>query len=207
MEKQYQIPPRGQQASTALTNDQFKAVIDHLMETGQVRLAVIGILLSSPMRIGDVLKTLRIDDVYDFQGIPRKEIRLKEEKTGNVRLVPIWLSEESKVYKILNTYYQSELKTRKRSDILFLNQKMKTPLSDVGVFTLLQQFKGRFGIEKISSHSFRKHCGAGLYGAGYDIEIISECYGHQSSKTTRRYLGIQPKFIREAQEALIGLRG
>src|SRR5258706_3174266 len=144
MEKQYQIPPRGQQASTALTNDQFKAVIDHLMETGQVRLAVIGILLSSPMRIGDVLKTLRIDDVYDFQGIPRKEIRLKEEKTGNVRLVPIWLSEESKVYKILNTYYQSELKTRKRSDILFLNQKMKTPLSDVGVFTLLQQFKGRF---------------------------------------------------------------
>jgi len=188
----------GSVRSTALTRNQFEFVVSGLIERGDLRCASICYLLKSPMRISDVLN-LKVEHIWDFQGEPRKAIWLTEIKTGSKRSVPIWATGEEGVYKVLKAYRES-ITDRPKTGPAFISQKLKTTLSEEGFFWLLRDFVGKENIEHLSSHSFRKACGSGLFhDHGVQVEVLSKIYGHQDVKSTMTYLDITAKEVKEAQ--------
>ena len=55
------------------------------------------------------------------------------------------------------------------------------------------------GYEGISTHSFRKYFGTGLYyDTNCDIALVQQALQHSSPAVTRKYIGIQMKALEEA---------
>lgn len=194
--------PTGSRRARALTREQFDACLADCIARGAWRDAAIILLLAKPLRVSDLLR-LRIDDLYTPEGGKRDHLELREVKTGTYRSIPLWKDGTEKIVEVLGQLFNGTLKGLPRNAYVFMASKTKSRLSSEGVFYILNQFKGKYGIETISSHSCRKTPGRFLFEAGYEIEIIAECYGHRDIRNTRTYLDIPMAAVREAQAAIM----
>lgn len=187
----------------ALEKFQFDHVVESFINQGDYRMASLAMLAGKALRVSDLL-AMNIETVFDPEGLVRPVVRLKEEKTGHYREIPIWKDGTEKLFEVLSRFYCRSLEGLNRSGPLFTNSKQKTRMTRAGVHFLLNQFKGEAKIESISSHSIRKCAGRYLHNeCGFDIETISEIYAHTSVATTRTYLSIAPMEVRRAWDNLM----
>lgn len=160
---------------------------------------IICLLMAKCLRIGDVLRTLRISDVYTKSGEIRNEVNLKEEKTGKPKKLVIKGSK--RLHECLEAYYP-EVAALDHSAPLFYAKKTGMPLQDKGVKKLLGAFVDHRGIEQCSPHSFRKFGAKHVFNSGYDVEIVSQILNHSSVRETRTYLDVKPREVEEAMGVL-----
>ena len=200
----------GSKSTIPLTYPQVVHIADHFLAAKDYRMECVVLLLARCLRIGDVVRTLKMGDVYSFApgiselnlvGVLNKEIAFREEKTNKKRMLEV--GESSRLYHALVRYWVHEANYLPSTAQLFYGKREKMPLLDGGVKKLLAQFVGQAQIRQCSPHSFRK------FGARYiwevhkvPLEVVSDILNHSNPKTTRVYLGINSDDVTNANRKL-----
>jgi site-specific recombinase XerD len=192
--------PKGSRKTRALTKEQFDFVVEAFRRRGDYRMEAICLLMGRCLRIGDVLRTLKIQDIFTQSGEARDTICLREEKTGKSK--SFHTQNSTRLREVLADYYKTTLNNLPKDGPIFFGEKTGRPLTDQGVKFLLSEFIGERGIEQCSPHSFRKFGAKYLWTQGVEIETISEVLNHHSVKETRTYLDIQRKEVESAMAML-----
>lgn len=159
---------------------------DYLLFTLGINLAV---------RIGDLLQ-LKIKDVLGKDGIVRKAIHFKEQKTGR----DIYPAVNSAALEALEFYFE-KVKVRNPDTYLFRKDKKNRPLTRQRVWQLIQEWTLMVGIRKegegrYGCHSLRKTFGYQAWKLGVTTEELQHKLGHRSAEVTRRYIGISQDMVR-----------
>lgn len=98
-----------------------------------------------------------------------------------------WLPEREKL-----------LKTERNPHLFIHRRKGKATQYSIAWFdTTIQKISRRCGF-KFSHHTLRRTFGKNLYGAGVKVPTIATILGHEDTKTTIRYLGIDLDDMSEA---------
>ena len=188
-----------------LKMEQLNHVIDSLEQDANWNYLTITLLLMKATRVGDLLKTITIGDVYDEKGNVRETLEYNEGKTGKHRIIPI---KGDRLIHALNKVYQNNrLSTRPRDAGLFYSRKAVgrfdgCTISNVAVNANLQKFVGECGIEAISSHAIRKTSVRFMFENGTPIEVISRILNHSSSEVTYRYICINNQDVNKTLSLL-----
>lgn len=143
-------------------------------------MALIGVY--SGLRISDILK-LRVIDVED-----KKEITIKEQKTGKNRTFPINPFVRKEIDKYIDDY-DLDLK-----DYLIVSRQKdrngrRKPISRVRAYQILDKAGEEFGLEHIGTHTLRKTFGNLYYEQIGDIVGLQQIYNHCDPSVTLRYIG------------------
>jgi len=181
-----------------ITRDQFDYILNEFADRQDHRMGIVCHLLYKCIRIGDVLKTLTIQDIYNSNGGLKDKLDFKEQKTKKQRLIPM---AGDRFLNSLKNYWP-QIKTFNLNDPLFYSTKTKEPLQDSGVKFLLRQFNGKRGIVQCSPHSFRKGGSKEMYLNNVRIEAISNVLNHANTRVTEIYIDITPKDIEESMACL-----
>ncbi len=191
----------GSRKTTALTREQFFFILDEFRDRGDTRLELVCLLLARCIRVGCVLRVLKIESFFTPDWTVRDAFGWNEEKTGKWRLEQVGTS--SRMRECLERH-SLQLRSLPRDAGMFYGEKTGLVLHDKGVKKLLKAFVGRRGIEQCSPHSFRKYGGRYLYfQCGVDIETISQLMNHSSVRETRTYLDIKPAELARAAAQLV----
>jgi len=148
---------------------------------------IILVALNTGMRKGEDFN-LRWQNV----DIERKQISIKESKSGRERKIPT----NSVLFSLLNA-----LKSQNgSSEYLFTNPATGKPYTDI-----TRSFNTacrKAGVEDLRFHDLRHTFATRLVRRGVDLVIIKELMGHASIVTTQRYLHSQADVKLQAVEAL-----
>lgn len=190
----------GQYTTLAITNDDFKNIIECIREgytdnnnvkhRPNMQLATILVLEANlGCRIGDILK-LRTDSIIVDGGIYK--LNIIEQKTGKKRCFII----PKPVKQFIDNYIGTAALP-------------PGPLFDIkagAVWKQLRAVTDYLDLENISTHSFRKMAACNLYEAsGHDIETVCEFLNHSSTTTTRRYIRRSDAQLESAIENIVNL--
>lgn len=195
--KKKKFTAKGSRKTIPITREQFEFILAEFKDNGDLRMEIISHLLYRCVRIGDVLETLKIRDVY-ASGKIRDKIEFTEHKTGKFRIIAI---RGEMFIDALNRYLVT-IKRYPKSAPLFYTGKTGKPIKDSGVKFHLRKFVGSRGITQCSPHSFRKGGARFMYESGIRIEAIQNVLNHHSPRTTEIYIDITPKDIVESMKCL-----
>jgi len=136
----------------------------------------------SGLRIGDILK-LRVIDVDE-----KKEITLREQKTGKQRTFPINPYVRKEIDKYINTC-DLDLK-----DYLIMSrqkdrQGRRKSISRSRAYQVLNEAGDQFGLYNIGTHTLRKTFGYVYYEQIGDVVELQQIYNHSDPSVTLRYIG------------------
>lgn len=194
------IKATGGKSTIPLTTNQVRFIIEELKDKEDFRMIAAVSLMFRCVRIGDVLRTLKIENVFNLDGSLKSEIKYTESKTKKVRIIPI---DGDEFIYALKQYYSSVLHKKKQSAPLFYAEKLiNTPLSDAGVKFLLNSYVGKRNIKQCSPHSFRKAGARAMHENGVSISVICNVLNHHSQRTTEIYIGITSDDVAGAMKCL-----
>ena len=180
----------------ALTEEQYKELIQTI-RTGflgtrpneRVATALV-IEANLGLRIGDVLR-LRLSDIVPDGD--RYRLDITEQKTGKKRTFTV----PYQIYMYLENYC---LRNGIGKDERIF------PFTERLVQLILSRAAEYLGYEDISTHSFRKFFATSIYlNNDYDIVLVQQLLQHSSTAITQKYIGIEPKRLKEALEKQIRL--
>lgn len=177
----------------ALSTEEYKLIIETIRRGFEFngikykandRIATILVTQSNlGLRIGDVLK-LRLNDIV--KDGERYRLDIIEEKTNKRRTFTVTFE----LYQYLKIY------------MLENGIKPTAPLFDIGERVVQKHLKNvcdYLGLDRISTHSFRKYFAMSIYtNNNYDIALVKELLQHSSVLTTQRYLTVSSAKVEEA---------
>lgn len=135
------------------------------------------------VRISDILKLRLCDIVYECG---RYRLDIIEQKTGKSRDFTV----PAALYEFLGKY---------ATDNHIMSTARLFPICERAVQKQLKIVADYLGIEKISTHSFRKFYATEIYiNNDYDIELVRHLLQHSSAAVTQKYIGISEKRIENA---------
>lgn len=182
--------------TVCLTEEQYHKIIDTLLNgfTGSRpndRIATALVLEANlGIRISDIL-TLRLTQIV--KDGTRYRLDIVEKKTGKRRDFTV----PKEVYWFLRDYCAD--KGIAADAVIF-------DLTERAVQKQLAKACDYLGYEGISTHSFRKYFGTGLYyDTNCDIALVQQALQHSSAAVTRRYIGIQTKVLEDALSKRVDL--
>lgn len=177
----------------ALTTEEYKLIIQTMRSNFEYdgkefrannRIATALVIQSNlGLRIGDVLNLKLNDIVKDGD---RYRLDITEEKTDKKRTftVPIEVYNYIKMYCLEN------------------NIKSTARIFDIGERAVQKQLKivcQYLGLEKISTHSFRKYFATKIYmDSNYNVALVKELLQHSNINITQRYIGVSTKEVETA---------
>ena len=155
-------------------------------------LAIIDILASTGMRVGELVKLNKKD--IDFQN--RECIVLGK---GN---------KQRKVYFDARTKLHLQKYIDSRTDdneALFVSlQKPHNRLQISGVEIRLRELGAKLNIDKVHPHRFRRTLATAAIDKGMPIEQVQKLLGHQSIDTTLQYSMVSQNNVKESHRKYIG---
>ena len=155
-------------------------------------LAIIDLLASTGMRVGELVKLNKKD--IDFQN--RECIVLGK---GN---------KQRKAYFDARTKLHSKKYIDSREDgneALFVSlQKPYNRLQISGVEIRLRELGNRLNIDKVHPHKFRRTLATAAIDKGMPIEQVQQLLGHQSIDTTLQYSMVNQNNVKESHRKYIG---
>jgi len=168
-----------------LTMDQFLDVYELLDPPRDRFLALL--LLCTGMRIGEAIN-LDVEQLYGDEGVVRDNLRVKRSQTkgkGRGRDIPVNLTLRRAADKYLDDVGGP-------AGPLF-RSRQHTPggtgrLSKRQARRVLTKACREAGLERASSHSFRKTAAVMMDDAGVPIRVISQLLGHANVAQTNAYL-------------------
>ena len=149
------------------------------------------------LRIGDLLN-LQVKDLYNKDGSIKDRFEIVEQKTGKQNVVRV-NSEVKKALKILEE--NTSLLDDSDNYIIYNSKDKSQSISRTQAYRRIKKWCKDVGLtNKIGTHTLRKTWGYHAHQSGISIEIIQTKYMHNSTSTTRKYLGIEQKDVGEAYE-------
>lgn len=155
-------------------------------------LAIIDILASTGMRVGELVKLNKKD--IDFQN--RECIVLGK---GNKQR-KVYFDARTKLH--LQKYIDSRTDT---NEALFVSlQKPHNRLQISGVEIRLRELGAKLNIDKVHPHRFRRTLATAAIDKGMPIEQVQKLLGHQSIDTTLQYSMVSQNNVKESHRKYIG---
>ena len=158
-------------------------ILPQILNKGEVRImwvsikhqAIIGLLYSTGLRIGEVMN-LKVMDIDSS----RMVIFVKGGKKIKDRVVPL----SAKQLELLRSYYR----TYRPSTFLFEGTEGVSNYSNSSVNKFIKRYVNRARIKKkVFAHTFRHSFSTHLLENGTDVRGIRQLLGHTSIKTTMIY--------------------
>ena len=152
------------------------------------------------MRIGDLLK-LKVGDVKkagNDSGI-KDNFEIKEQKTDKLNMVEI--NENAK--KALKFLFARTNLDNSFDNYLFYNTKESPGLKSISriqAYRLVRKWCESVGLTSLSvgTHTLRKTVGYHAWKNGVSIEVLQKKFKHNSTSTTREYLGIEEANVKDS---------
>ena len=140
---------------------------------------------NTAFRASDIL-ALNCGDVRELK--VGGKLRVKEQKTGNMRIVTV----NHLVIDALTALLAS-MEPQDDDSPLFVGKKRGTRLTVSAYGRMVKDWCERAGAEgQYSSHSLRKTFGYTMRTKhGVDLAVLQDMYGHSSGRITLKYVGIQ----------------
>jgi integrase len=181
------------------TRKEINAVKKHLIFVRDRLLFVLGI--NSALRISDLLK-LKVSDVFDENGKPRKELKVKEKKTGKTKVFPLNRS----IVKELKSY--AEALELNPEDPLFPSRKKKggkvAPIDRNHALRIIKKACEDAGVKvNVGTHTLRKTWAYHSYQAGVPLAKLMIALNHSSERETLKYIGIEKEDIDEVYHSIV----
>lgn len=162
-----------------------KDIGDYLKEKSEKLYVMYSIGIYSGLRISDIL-SLKVRDVKG-----KKEIKLREKKTGKEKMFPI----NNELYCILENY----CKDKKTWNYLVPSTHRKaSPISREYAYRVIREAGRNFGLYNLGTHTLRKTFGYHFYMQTKDIVLLMRILNHNDQSKTLRYIGIEQSTINEA---------
>ena len=153
--------------------------------------AIIELAYSSALRPREVYE-LKIPNIDFKQGI----LFIEQSKNKKDRVVPVGIKALSWIKKYLQEVRPRYIKDKSHS-YLFINHKTGERLTVWGVRWAIQETIRRSGNKPIKPYSLRVTSATHLLLNGMNIVYISKLLGHSSIKTTRSYLHVDLKHLKQ----------
>ncbi len=153
--------------------------------------AIIELAYSSALRPREVYE-LKIPHIDFKQGI----LFIEQSKNKKDRIVPVGRNALSWIEKYLQAVRPRYIKDKSHS-YLFINHKTGERLTVWGVRWAIQESLRRSRIKVIKPYSLRVTSATHLLLNGMNIVYISKLLGHSSIKTTRGYLHVDLKQLKQ----------
>lgn len=158
------------------------------------------------LRIGDLL-SLQVKDVRNYNNEIKEQFEIIEQKTGKRNIIKI--NEESKntldlLFEKTGLLKNDKLKPKIADRYLFYHTQKKPDgkkaITPTHANRLIKKWCYDVGIHNIpiGSHTLRKSWGFWAFKNGIPIEVIQSKYKHNTTATTRQYLGIQQQDVNDA---------
>lgn len=155
-------------------------------------LALIDLLTSTGMRVGELVKLNRSD--IDFDG--RECVVLGK---GNKQR-KVYFDARTKIH--LKKYLESRVDS---SEALFVSlQKPYNRLQISGVEIRLRELGRKLNINKVHPHKFRRTLATMAIDKGMPIEQVQQLLGHQSVDTTLQYAMVNQANVKASHRKYIG---
>lgn len=178
-----------------LTREQIKALLQALRVS--VLQMIVMVLYASGLRISEAcaLKVTEID-------AQRMVIRLvgKGNKERLTILSPVVLG-------LMRSYWAKE---RPPLPYVFANKRSKLgrPVSPRKVREAIHLARAQAGIQvRVTPHVLRHSFATHLHEAGTELSVIQQLLGHESIKTTMRYVQVSTRMLRQVKSPLDGILG
>lgn len=152
------------------------------------------------LRIADLLK-LQVKDLIDESGEVRDRFTITEGKTGKDNTIKINDSAKEALELLFN---KTDIESKEENHLIYNTQNPYEPIHRVSAHRIVNKICSEVGIKNIpiGTHTLRKTWGYHAHKEGISIEVIQAKYLHQSTATTRRYLGIEQKDVSEAYDTV-----
>ncbi|MEK3976071.1 site-specific integrase [Psychrobacillus sp. FSL K6-1267] len=165
------------------SKDQLEEIKKILRDQSERNYIMFMIGINAALRISDILP-LRVRDV-------RGEcILLTEQKTGNLREIPINTSLQRALRRYLHGKKDNEILIKSREGI-------NEPISRSMAYKIIREAGEQAGVMRLGTHTMRKTFGYHYYQRTKDIEALRKMLNHSDADITRRYIGIEQDFIKE----------
>ena len=140
--------------------------------------AILEFLYSTGVRVSELVYLKR----QDFINSSQVKVRGKRKKT---RIV--FLGEQAK--ESMKQYLECKQQLQIKTNSIFVNSK-GLPITVKGIQYIIRQRAKENGMSNLSPHNFRHTFATDLLNSGADIRAVQEFLGHESVKTTQKYLNI-----------------
>lgn len=151
------------------------------------------------LRIEDLLG-LTAGDVLDNGGNIKDSFSIVEQKTGKENVIKI----NDSAKETLELLDEEKYLLHDRSNHLIWNTRGggKKKLSRTMAYYIMKKIAKQVGLKNVNigTHSLRKTWGYHAHKQGVSIEIIQAKFMHESTSTTREYLGLGQKDVSEAYD-------
>lgn len=154
-------------------------------------IAAAQLMLQGGLRIGEVA-ALDVEDV----DLRRGTITVRSGKGGRYRIVPA----NRDVSKAVEAWM--EIRGSAGCQALLLSKKGKRPLSDRGLEYILRHYLDAIGLQDATVHCLRHSFAKNLVDTGTPIQVVAQLAGHESLRTTRRYVTPSEADLRKAVEGI-----
>ncbi len=150
------------------------------------------------LRIGDLLR-IQVKDVQNSLSEIKVSFEIREQKTNRLNVIEI-NDDAREAIKFLFSHVDL---ARDPNNYLFYNTRKKfgkKAISRIQAYRLIRKWCKKVGLRdvRVGTHSLRKTFGYHAWKNGVSIEVIQKKYKHNSTETTRHYLGIEEKDVLEA---------
>lgn len=176
-------PKVGEKQPRALTIEEVYAVIQAAARRSPVRAAAMVFLFNSGARINEFLN-VRFDDLEE------EGIRLRKTKTGKERIIP-WNPDLKRAVEVLREH--------------FGESEFILPRTDKCVWLWCTTAGKEAGIKKVHPHLFRSTAATTMMTQGAKLHSVRDLLGHDSIKTTSRYLAPSKQEMADAVQLLSGI--
>ncbi|MBM7623339.1 tyrosine-type recombinase/integrase [Sporohalobacter salinus] len=150
------------------------------------------------LRIGDLLR-IQIKDVVNSDNKIKNTFEIVEQKTEKRNVIKI----NCKAQITLNLLFdKTNLSNNKNNYLIFNKRDHSKSISRVQAYKLVRKWCQKIGLTDldVGTHTLRKTWGYHAHKAGVSIETIQTKFKHNSTSTTRKYLGIEQKDVNEAYD-------
>lgn len=155
-------------------------------------LALINILASTGMRVGELVKL----DIKDINFIERECVVIGK---GNKERI-VYFDARTKIH--LSNYLNSRTDNNKA---LFVS--LKSPYNRIkinGVESILRKIGEKLNIKKVHPHKFRRTLATIAIDKGMQIEQVQRLLGHEKIDTTLKYAMVKQSNVKIAHQKYIG---
>ncbi|MBC2576565.1 site-specific integrase [Peptostreptococcus canis] len=170
-------------------NNKLEDIIKYLKNTNTRNYILFILGLFTGLRISDILK-IQVKHVRN-----KKEIRIKEKKTGKFKVI--------KMNKFLKKELEIYIQDKDDYEYLIANSKTgHAPITRQHAYRIVKEVCKKFGIENVGTHSLRKTFGYNYYKKTKNIAVLQNIFNHSEPSITLRYIGINQDTISDAYESM-----
>lgn len=159
-----------------------KDIADYLKERDEKYHVMYMIGIYSGLRVSDILR-LKVRDVRG-----KKDIRIREKKTGKERIFPI----NKELAAVLAAYCEGK---KDYEYIVPSARALNKAVSREYAYRVIHDAGEAFGLDNLGTHTMRKTFGYHFYNQTKDIVLLMRILNHTNQIETLRYIGIEQTTI------------